>query len=565
MSTPKEKPSHFIRNIINADNASGKFAGRVHTRFPPEPNGYLHIGHAKSICLNFSLAEEFGGKCNLRFDDTNPAKEEDEYVRAIIEDVRWLGYDWFNGPCFASDYFPQMYELALQLIDKGLAYVDDQDAETIRQNRGTLTKAGINSPWRERSSSENRDLFTRMRAGEFADGSRVLRAKIDMAAANLNMRDPVMYRILHQSHHRTGDKWCIYPMYDWAHGLEDSLEGITHSLCTLEFEDHRPLYDWFLEALAVYRPQQIEFARLQLNYTIMSKRKLLRLVNEGHVQGWDDPRMPTISGFRRRGYTAAAIRNFADAVGVAKSNSVVDFAMLEHFLREDLNKSATRMMAVLDPLKVVITNFPADKEETFMADNNPEDPSAGQRPLSFTRELYVDRSDFRETAPRKWFRLAPGQEVRLKHAYYITCTEVIKDADGVVRELHCSYDPLSRGGGTPDNRKVKGTLQWIAAKVACRAEVRLYDRLFSKENPEQVEVEGQDFTSNLNPDSLTLNRQALVEPALAEVAPGQQVQFMRIGYFVADSKDHTAAKPVFNRTATLRDNWARVERAQQQS
>jgi glutaminyl-tRNA synthetase len=565
MSTPKEKPSHFIRNIINADNASGKFAGRVHTRFPPEPNGYLHIGHAKSICLNFSLAEEFGGKCNLRFDDTNPAKEEDEYVRAIIEDVRWLGYDWFNGPCFASDYFPQMYELALQLIDKGLAYVDDQDAETIRQNRGTLTKAGINSPWRERSSSENRDLFTRMRAGEFADGSRVLRAKIDMAAANLNMRDPVMYRILHQSHHRTGDKWCIYPMYDWAHGLEDSLEGITHSLCTLEFEDHRPLYDWFLEALAVYRPQQIEFARLQLNYTIMSKRKLLRLVNEGHVQGWDDPRMPTISGFRRRGYTAAAIRNFADAVGVAKSNSVVDFAMLEHFLREDLNKSATRMMAVLDPLKVVITNYPADKEETFMADNNPEDPSAGQRPLSFTRELYVDRSDFRETAPRKWFRLAPGQEVRLKHAYYITCTEVIKDADGVVRELHCSYDPLSRGGGTPDNRKVKGTLQWIAAKVACRAEVRLYDRLFSKENPEQVEVEGQDFTSNLNPDSLTLNRQALVEPALAEVAPGQQVQFMRIGYFVADSKDHTAAKPVFNRTATLRDNWARVERAQQQS
>jgi glutaminyl-tRNA synthetase len=565
MSTPKEKPSHFIRNIINADNASGKFAGRVHTRFPPEPNGYLHIGHAKSICLNFSLAEEFGGKCNLRFDDTNPAKEEDEYVRAIIEDVRWLGYDWFNGPCFASDYFPQMYELALQLIDKGLAYVDDQDAETIRQNRGTLTKAGINSPWRERSSSENRDLFTRMRAGEFADVSRVLRAKIDMAAANLNMRDPVMYRILHQSHHRTGDKWCIYPMYDWAHGLEDSLEGITHSLCTLEFEDHRPLYDWFLEALAVYRPQQIEFARLQLNYTIMSKRKLLRLVNEGHVQGWDDPRMPTISGFRRRGYTAAAIRNFADAVGVAKSNSVVDFAMLEHFLREDLNKSATRMMAVLDPLKVVITNYPADKEETFMADNNPEDPSAGQRPLSFTRELYVDRSDFRETAPRKWFRLAPGQEVRLKHAYYITCTEVIKDADGVVRELHCSYDPLSRGGGTPDNRKVKGTLQWIAAKVACRAEVRLYDRLFSKENPEQVEVEGQDFTSNLNPDSLTLNRQALVEPALAEVAPGQQVQFMRIGYFVADSKDHTAAKPVFNRTATLRDNWARVERAQQQS
>jgi glutaminyl-tRNA synthetase len=565
MSTPKEKPSHFIRNIINADNASGKFAGRVHTRFPPEPNGYLHIGHAKAICLNFSLAEEFGGKCNLRFDDTNPAKEEDEYVRAIIEDVRWLGYDWFNGPCFASDYFPQMYELALQLIDEGLAYVDDQDAETIRQNRGTLTKAGINSPWRERSSSENRDLFTRMRAGEFADGSRVLRAKIDMAAANLNMRDPVMYRILHQSHHRTGDKWCIYPMYDWAHGLEDSLEGITHSLCTLEFEDHRPLYDWFLEALAVYRPQQIEFARLQLNFTIMSKRKLLRLVNEGHVQGWDDPRMPTISGFRRRGYTAAAIRNFADAVGVAKSNSVVDFAMLEHFLREDLNKSATRMMAVLDPLKVVITNYPADKEETFMADNNPEDPSAGQRPLSFTRELYVDRSDFRETAPRKWFRLAPGQEVRLKHAYYITCTEVIKDADGVVRELHCSYDPLSRGGGTPDNRKVKGTLQWIAAKVACRAEVRLYDRLFSKENPEQVEVEGQDFTSNLNPDSLTLNRQALVEPALAEVAPGQQVQFMRIGYFVADSKDHTAAKPVFNRTATLRDNWARVERAQQQS
>lgn len=553
--------SNFIRNIIDEDNKSGKFEQRVHTRFPPEPNGHLHIGHAKSICLNFGLAEDYNGKCNLRFDDTNPTKEEDEYVQAIKNDVKWLGFDWEDRLYFASDYFQQLYDYAIQLIKKGVAYVDDQNADEIRGNRGTLTEPGKDSPYRERSVEENFDLFERMRKGEFPDGSRVLRAKIDMSAPNMNMRDPVMYRVLHAEHHRTGKDWCVYPMYDWAHGLEDSIERITHSVCTLEFEDHRPLYDWFIDELDVYHPQQIEFARLNLTYTIMSKRKLLRLVKEGFVSGWDDPRMPTIAGFRRRGYTPESIRIFSDRIGVAKSNSTVDFALLEHCLREDLNKKANRMMAVLNPLKVVITDYPEDMVEELDADNNPEDPNAGKRKIKFTREIFVERDDFKEEAPRKWFRLAPGKEVRLKHAYYITCNEVIRDpgTDGVV-ELHCTHDPKSRGGWTDDGRKVKGTLHWVSAQHAVQAEVRLYDQLFFKENPDEVD-EGQDFTANLNPDSLEVLSKALIEPALSEAKPGEQFQFLRMGYFCTDMLDHTPEKPVFNRTSTLRDTWARVERS----
>ncbi|WP_456442163.1 glutamine--tRNA ligase/YqeY domain fusion protein [Caldithrix abyssi] len=553
-----KKPTNFIKQIIDEDLASGRF-DRVHTRFPPEPNGYLHIGHAKSICLNFSLAEEYNGKCNLRFDDTNPLKEDQEYIDAIIEDVRWLGFDWEDRLFYASDYFEKMYEYAVQLIKMGKAYVDDLSAEEIKEYRGTLTKPGKESPYRNRSVEENLDLFERMRKGEFKDGEKVLRAKIDMQSGNLNMRDPVMYRIIHASHPRTGNKWCIYPMYDWAHGLEDSIEGITHSICTLEFEDHRPLYDWFLDQLGVFHPRQIEFARLNLTYTVMSKRKLLRLVQEGYVSGWDDPRMPTISGLRRRGYTPEAIRDFADRIGVAKSNSVVDFALLEHCLREDLNKRAERRMVVLNPLKVIIENYPENQVEEMEAENNPEDPQAGTRKIPFSKIIYIEREDFREEAPKKWFRLAPGKEVRLKHAYYITCQKVIKDENGQVVELRCTYDPQSRGGWTQDGRKVKGTLHWVSAEHAVPVEIRLYEQLFVKEDPEDVE-EGQDFTANINPNSLTVIKNALAEPDLKKAKAGQRYQFLRQGYFCADLKDHSAEHLVFNRTVTLRDSWAKIEK-----
>ncbi len=552
---------NFIKVVIDEHNRTGRFGGRVHTRFPPEPNGYLHIGHAKSICLNFGLAEDYGGKCNLRFDDTNPIKEEDEYVRSIIEDVRWLGFDWEDRLYYASDYFEQMYEYAEQLIKAGKAYVDDLTPDQIREYRGTLTKPGLESPYRNRSVDQNLDLFRRMRQGEFPDGSKVLRAKIDMQSGNLNMRDPVMYRILHASHHRTVDKWCIYPMYDWAHGLEDSIEKITHSICTLEFEDHRPLYDWFLEQLNVFHPQQIEFARLNLNYTVMSKRKLSRLVNEGYVDGWDDPRMPTISGLRRRGYTPESIRLFSDRIGVAKSNSVVDIALLEHCIREDLNKKAMRVMAVLNPVKVVIENYPEDKSEEVEAVNNPEDESMGTRMLPFSREIYIERDDFREDPPRKWFRLAPGKEVRLKHAYYITCTDVIKNDSGEILELRCHYDPETRGGWSKDGRKVKGTLHWVSAAHAVQAEVRLYDHLFVKEHPEETEENG-DFTQNINSDSLEIIAHCWVEPGLSAAQPGARYQFLRKGYFCVDSKHSKKDYLVFNRTATLRDTWARIEKSQ---
>jgi len=555
-----EKTMHFIREIINKDLETNKYEGRVHTRFPPEPNGYLHIGHAKSICLNFGLAEEYNGKCNLRFDDTNPAKEEDEYVKSIIEDVKWLGFSWEDRLFFASSYFDKMYEYAVQLIKMGKAYVCDLTAEEIREYRGTLKEPGKDSPYRNRSIEENLTLFEKMKNGEFPDGSKTLRAKIDMSHPNLNMRDPVMYRILHATHHRTGDKWCIYPMYDWAHGLEDSIERITHSICTLEFEDHRPLYDWFLIQLGIYRPQQIEFARLNLTYTVMSKRKLLKLVEEGYVSGWDDPRMPTISGLRRRGYTPYAIRDFAERIGVAKSNSTVDFALLEHCLREDLNKKALRVMAVLDPLKVVITNYPEDEIEYFDADNNPEDESAGKRKIPFGREIYIEKTDFREDAPRKYFRLAPGKEVRLKHAYYITCEKVIKDEKtGEIVELHCTYDPNSKGGWTNDGRKVKGTLHWVSAKHCIDGEVRLYSHLFSKENPDKTE-EGKDFLSNLNPESLVVLKNCKLEPSLKDAKVGVNYQFLRTGYFCVDKKDSKPDNLVFNRTVALKDSWAKKEK-----
>ncbi|MFA5423745.1 MAG: glutamine--tRNA ligase/YqeY domain fusion protein [Phycisphaerae bacterium] len=550
----------FIRQIVAEDIKSGKWDGRVATRFPPEPNGYLHIGHAKSICLNFGIAAEFGGTCNLRFDDTNPVKEEQEYIDSIIADVKWLGWDWQDRLFYASDYFGQMYEYAVHLIKKGKAYVDDSTADEIRQQRGTLTEPGTNSAFRNRSVEENLDLFARMKAGEFPDGSKVLRAKIDMANPNLNMRDPVMYRILHASHPRTGDKWCIYPMYDWAHGLEDSLEKITHSICTLEFENHRPLYDWFLDALGIYHPQQIEFARLNLTYTVMSKRKLLLLVREKLVNGWNDPRMPTLKGLRRRGYSPQAIRNFCKTIGVNKFNSTVDAAFLEHCLREDLNKTSTRVMAVLKPLKVVITNYPQGRTEELDAINNPEDESAGTRKVPFSGELYIEREDFMEQPAKKFFRLSPGKEVRLRYAYFITCTDVVKDANGNITELHCTYDPATRGGDAPDGRKVKSTLHWVSANHAIDAEVRLYDYLFTKENPDQAE-EGQDFKSNLNPNSLEILEDCKVEPALADAKPLDRFQFERMGYFCVDP-DTTRDKLVFNRTVGLRDTWAKIQKQQ---
>ncbi len=553
-------PYNFIKAIIDEDLKTGKYEGRVHTRFPPEPNGYLHIGHAKSICLNFGIAEEYeGGLCNLRFDDTNPIKEEEEYVQSIIDDVKWLGFDWGDRLYYASDYFEQMYDYAVQLIKSGKAYVCDLSAEEIRRFRGTLKEPGKESPYRNRSIEENLDLFQRMRAGEFPDGSKVLRAKIDMKSPNLNLRDPVMYRILHASHHRTGDAWCIYPMYDWAHGLEDSIEGITHSLCTLEFEDHRPLYDWFLDALGIYHPQQIEFARLNLSYTVLSKRKLLQLVNEGHVSGWDDPRMPTISGFRRRGYTPESIRDFAERVGIAKRDNIADIALLEHAVRTDLNKHTPRVMAVLDPLKVVIVNYPEDQVEEMEAINNPEDAAMGTRMVPFSREIYIERSDFLEDPPKKYFRLAPGREVRLRYAYYITCVDVIKDADtGEIVELHCTYDPQTRGGSSPDGRKVRGTIHWVSVKHAIHAEIRLYDRLFTVPNPGAE----KDFKSFLNPHSLDVLTNCKLEPSLKDASPGSRYQFERQGYFCVDTVDSTPERLVFNRTVPLRDTWAKIEKAQ---
>ena len=548
-----EKQRHFIQRIIDDDNITGKFDQRVHTRFPPEPNGYLHIGHAKAICLNFNIAEEYGGKCNLRFDDTNPVAEEEEYVNAIQDDVAWLGYDWEDRLCFASDYFEQMHGLAIQLVEQGDAFVCDLTSDDIRATKGTLTDPGIDSPHRKRSVAENLDLFARMTAGEFSNGERTLRAKIDMAHPNLNMRDPVMYRIIHASHHRTGDKWCVYPTYDWAHGLEDSIESVTHSLCSIEFEDHRPLYDWYLEKLGVYHPQQIEFARLSLDYTVMSKRKLKQLVDEDHVSGWDDPRMPTISGMRRRGYTAAAIRKFMADVGVAKRDNVMELAKLEYHLRQDLNKTAQRRMAVLHPLRVVITNYPVETTETLVAVNNPEDPSAGEREVSFGRELYIEQNDFMEEPPKKFFRLAPGREVRLRYAYFITCEKVLKDDQGNPVELHCTYDPETKGGNAPDGRKVKATLHWVHAQDAVQARVHLYDRLFSVPDPDSED----NFLEAMNPLSLDVLSGCMLERSLGDVTVGKTVQFERLGYFCVDP-DTTSESLVFNRTVPLRDQWAKI-------
>jgi glutaminyl-tRNA synthetase len=548
----------FIRQIVADDCKSGKWGGRVATRFPPEPNGYLHIGHAKSICLNFGIAAEFGGTCNLRFDDTNPEKEEQEYVDSIIEDVRWLGWDWDDRLFFGSDYFKQMYQYAVQLVKSGKAYVCELSADEVTEYRGTLTKPGKDSPYRNRSIEENLDLFEKMRAGEFPDGSRTLRAKIDMSHPNLNMRDPIMYRILHATHHRTGDKWCIYPTYDWAHGFEDSIEKITHSICTLEFENHRPLYDWFLDAVGAYHPQQIEFARLNLNYTVMSKRKLLQLVQQGRVCGWDDPRMPTICGLRRRGCSPESIRNFCKVIGVNKFNSTVDIALLEHCVREDLNKTSPRVMAVLRPLKVIIDNYPADESEEMEAINNPEDASAGTRKVPFSRQLYIERDDFMEEPPKKFYRLAPGREVRLRYAYFVKCMSVVKNADGEIVELHCTYDPATKGGDAPDGRKVKATLHWVSAQHALDAEVRLYNNLFTKENPDEVEQD-QDFTANLNPNSLEVLTGCKVEPSLRDAKPLQRFQFERLGYFCVDP-DSSNGKLIFNRTVTLKDEWAKIQK-----
>ncbi len=558
MSAKAETPSNFVRDIVQADLDAGKHTA-VMTRFPPEPNGYLHIGHAKSICLNFGIARDFGGVCNLRFDDTNPAKEEVEYVEAIKADVRWLGFDWEDREYYASDYFEQLYAYAVQLIRDGKAYVDSLSADEIRAHRGTLTEAGQNSPYRERLVEENLDLFARMRDGEFEDGTHVLRAKIDMAAPNINLRDPTLYRIRRVAHHRTGDAWCIYPLYDFAHGLSDSIEGVTHSICTLEFENNRPLFDWFLDNLPVKsRPRQYEFARLNLSYTVMSKRKLLRLVQEGLVEGWDDPRMPTISGLRRRGFTPEAIRNFCDRIGVAKRDSMVDIALLEYSLRDDLNDRAPRFMGVLNPLRVVIENYPHDQIEELEARNHPTDPVFGTRKVPFSREIYIEKDDFREDPPKKFFRLAPGREVRLRYAYLVTCTDVIKDDKGEVVELRCTYDPATRGGNAPDGRKVKSTIHWVSAAHAAEAEVRLYDRLFSEADPEAA-GEG-DFKACLNPNSLKRLARCRLEPALAAVEPGAVVQFERLGYFCADIKDSTPGHPVFNRTATLRDPWAKIDK-----
>jgi len=562
LSSPdKSKSLDFIRNIVTEDIEAGTYGGRVHTRFPPEPNGYLHIGHAKSICLNFGIAKDFGGLCNLRFDDTNPVKEEVEYVESIKEDVKWLGYDWDERLFYASDYFERLYQYATQLVKKGKAYVCDLSPQEIREYRGTLTEPGKDSPYRNRSVEENLDLLERMRAGEFADGFRTLRAKIDMSSGNLNMRDPVIYRILHAAHHRTGDKWCIYPMYDFAHCFSDSIEGITHSICTLEFEDHRPLYDWFLDELKVYHPKQIEFARLNLSYTVLSKRKLIELVGQGHVTGWDDPRMPTISGLRRRGCTPESIRNFCDRIGVAKRDNLVDMALLEYYIREDLNKNAPRAMAVLRPLKVVIDNYPEDFVEELEAVNNPEDPGMGTRKVPFSRVIYIERDDFRENPPKQFFRLSPGREVRLRYAYFIKCTDVVKDEQtGEVIELRCTYDPKTRGGDAADGRKVKATLHWVSAEHSVEATVRLYDYLFTKPNPGDVE-EGQDFKSYLNPASLITMESCYVEPSLADAAAGSRYQFERQGYFCVDP-DSARGKLVFNRTVSLRDTWAKIEKSQ---
>lgn len=551
----------FIRDIIDEDIKNNKYGGRVHTRFPPEPNGYLHIGHAKSICLNFGIAEEYKGLCNLRFDDTNPSKEEQEYVRSIKENVQWLGFDWEDRLYFASDYFDQMYEYALQLVKDGKAYVDDLSAKEISEYRGTLTKPGKNSLYRDRSVEENLDLFQRMKNGEFKDGEKVLRAKIDMAHPNFNMRDPIIYRILHATHHNTGDKWCIYPMYDWAHGLEDSIENITHSICTLEFENHRPLYDWFLDALGVYHPQQIEFARLNLTYTVMSKRMLLELVEGGYVNGWDDPRLPTISGMRKRGYSPPSIRTFCSRIGVAKVNSMVDFDFLEHCIRDDLNKTSLRFMGVLHPLKVVIENYPEDKVDEMKAINNPEDPDAGARKVPFTKELYIEQRDFMEDPPKKFYRLAPGREIRFRYAYFVTCTDVIKKDDTIV-ELRCTIDPATRGGNAPDGRKVKSTIHWVSAAHAIDAEVHLYDRLFTVDNP--AGQKDTDFKEFLNPDSLEVLKSCKVEPAVQKLKPFDRFQFERIGYFCIDP-DATGEKLVINRTVGLRDTWAKIQKKQQQT
>ena len=548
-----EKHRNFIQRIIDQDNITRKFDQRVHTRFPPEPNGYLHVGHAKAICLNFNIAKEYGGKCNLRFDDTNPVSEEEEYVNAIKDDVAWLGYDWEDRLYFASDYFEEMHRLAIQLVEQGYAFVCDLTSDEIRKTKGTLTEPGNDSPYRKRSVADNLDLFARMTAGEFSNGERTLRAKIDMAHPNLNMRDPVIYRIIHASHHRTGNKWCVYPTYDWAHGLEDSIEGVTHSLCSIEFEDHRPLYDWCLEKLGVYHPQQIEFARLNLDYTVMSKRKLKKLVDEEHVSGWDDPRMPTISGMRRRGYTAIAIRKFMAEVGVAKRDNVMELAKLEYHLRQDLNQHTERRMAVLKPLKVVITNYPAEATETLVAVNNPEDAAAGVREISFGRELYIEQNDFMEDPPKKFFRLAPGREVRLRYAYFITCEEVLKDDEGNPVEIHCTYDPETKGGNAPDGRKVKATLHWVHAQDAVKARVHLYDRLFSVPNPDSMD----NFLEAMNPLSLEVLSDCMLERSLEDVPVGKTVQFERLGYFCADP-DTTNDRLVFNRTVPLRDSWAKI-------
>ena len=557
----RKAPSNFIRSIVEEDLRNSKNDGRVLTRFPPEPNAYLHIGHAKSICLNFGVAASYGGLCNLRFDDTNPTTEEAEYVDSIKEDVRWLGFDWGDRLFYASDYFEQLYEFAVHLVRAGKAYVCDLSADEIRETRGTLTQPGKESPYRNRSVEENLELFTRMRAGEFPDGSRVLRAKIDMASPNVNLRDPVMYRILHASHHRTGDAWCLYPTYDFAHGQSDSLEGITHSICTLEFEDHRPLYDWYLDQLGLHHPQQIEFARLNLTDTVLSKRRLLKLVQGGHVARFDDPRMPTLSGLRRRGYTPAAIRDFCERIGVAKADSTVDMALLEYCLREDLNRNSPRVMAVLRPLKVVLENYPEGQVEEVEAVNNPEDETAGTRQVPFSRVLYLERDDFMEDPPKKFYRLAPGREVRLRYAYYLKCESVIKDGDGEVVELRCTYDPETKGGSAPDGRKVKATLHWVSAEHALTAEVRLYDYLFTKKDPADVE-EGGDWLNNVNPNSLEALSDCRVEPSVAGAAPGARYQFERQGYFCVDP-DSAVDRPVFNRTVTLKDTWAKVQAQQQ--
>ena len=562
-ATPAES-NDFVRSIVADDLVTGKFGGRVVTRFPPEPNGYLHIGHAKSIFLNFGVAgENQGGMCYLRFDDTNPVKEDVEYVESIQEDVRWLGCDWGDRLTYASDYFDDLYRFAVQLIESGKAYVCDLSAEEIREYRGTLTEPGRESPYRDRSVEENLDLFQRMKAGEFPDGARVLRAKIDMASANVNLRDPVMYRILHQEHHRTGDKWCIYPTYDFTHGQTDSIERVTHSICTLEFEDHRPLYDWYLDELGIYHPQQIEFARLNVSHTVLSKRRLLTLVEDGHVSGWDDPRMPTLAALRRRGYTPRAIRDFCERVGVAKRDITVDLALLEHCVREDLNQRAPRVMAVLHPLKVVIDNYPEGMTEEFDAVNNPEDAGMGTRKVPFSREIYIERDDFREDPPRRFFRLAPGREVRLRYACYITCVDVVKDENGDVVELHCTYDPESRGGSSPDGRRVQATLHWVSAEHAADAEVRLYNHLFESADPSGGEGVG-DFISGLNPESLVTLTSCKVEPSLADAEPGARYQFERQGYFCVDAVDSAPGRLVFNRTVSLRDSWARIERAGRQ-